>query len=152
MSVYLIYLLIIAGLVFVDQISKLLVMKFMELYQNVTIIPHVLGFRYTRNSGAAWSILEGKMGLFYVVTLIAVSIFIYFLVTEGNLTTKRLYTISLLLMIAGTIGNFIDRLVYQKVTDFIEFLFIRFPIFNFADIFLTIGVGIFAFCILLGKD
>ena len=152
MTVYLIYLAIIAGLLLIDQLSKWLVMKYMALYEPITLIPHVLGLRYTRNTGAAWSILEGKMGLFYIITIVAVGIFSYLLITEGNLTTKRLYTFSLLLMIAGSLGNFIDRLVYQSVTDFIEFLFIRFPIFNFADTFLTIGVALFALCILFGKD
>lgn len=152
MYVYLTYLAIVAGLVFVDQFSKWLVMKYMSLHHQITVIPHVLGFRYTRNSGAAWSILEDKMGLFYIVTILSIGLFVYLLVTDGNLTSKRLYTFSLLLMIAGAIGNFIDRLIYQSVTDFIEFLFIRFPIFNLADTFLTVGVTLFAVCVLLGKD
>lgn len=148
----LIYLLLIAILVILDQITKVVVMNTMKLHQQITLIPELFGLRYVRNRGAAWSMLEGRMIFFYLVTIVAVGFFFYLLIKEGNIHTKKLYTYSMILIIAGALGNFIDRLIYQAVTDFLEFLFIDFPIFNLADIFLTLGTIGFAIAILFSKD
>lgn len=154
---------IILGLILLDQVSKLMILNhyggrdILEVCHDtatycatpaIKIIPGLISFTFNFNEGGAWGLLFGQMMIFYVITLGSFVLF-YFLLKDINLQTKKLYTYGVLLMIAGAIGNFIDRLFHQRVTDFIRFDFIDFPIFNIADICLVVGVTMFAIDILL---
>jgi signal peptidase II len=145
------YLLIIAGLLFIDQLTKTIVMRNMDLYQSIEIIPNFFSFTSHRNTGAAWSMMEGRMVFFYIITIIAVSIFLYFLIKDGDIVNKKVYTYSLLFIIAGALGNFIDRLIYKEVVDFLDFVIFKynFPVFNVADILLTLGTIGFGFAVVI---
>lgn len=154
---------IIILLILIDQISKLMMLnyyggrEFLEAcYDNntacninsFTVIPYILSFTFHFNEGGAWGLLFGQMTFFYIITLAAFVLF-YVLLKDINFKTKKFYTYGVLLMISGGVGNFIDRLFFQRVTDFIRFDFIQFPIFNFADICLVVGVILFALDVLL---
>ncbi|MBC5635890.1 signal peptidase II [Ornithinibacillus sp. BX22] len=124
----------------VDQFTKYLVVKNMELYEQISIIDGFFSLTSHRNSGAAWGILEGKMWFFYIVTIIVIIGIIYYLQKFGK--ESKLFGIALGLILGGAIGNFIDRLFHQEVVDFFDFVIFGydFPIFNIADSALTIGV------------
>jgi signal peptidase II len=124
----------------IDQFTKYLVVKNMELYEQITIIEGFFYLRSHRNSGAAWGILEGKMGFFYVITVIVIIGIVYYLHKYGK--DNKLFASALGLILGGAIGNFIDRLFHQEVVDFFDFIVFGydFPIFNIADSALTIGV------------
>ena len=127
----------------IDQITKFIVDSNMALGQSITIVDDFFNLTYVRNTGAGFSILEGQMTFFYVITLVALCFLLYLLFTSNN--ESKFYILSILMMIAGTLGNFYDRIVYQYVIDFLDFIIIGydFPVFNFADICLTVGVGIY---------
>ena len=98
-------------------------------------------FSYARNTGGGWSIFSGKMWILISATLIALGIFFY-LLKNFDIKKRPLYSIGLSLMVAGTFGNFFDRIVYGYVTDFFDFIIFGYdyPIFNIADTLLVIGV------------
>lgn len=125
-----------------DQGTKWLVVEKMTLGQNIPLIEGFLSFHSHRNTGAAWGMFEGKMTFFYVVTVVIVLVFLYLFHTEGK--KSRLLSISLMLLIGGALGNFIDRVVREEVVDFIRvyipIIQYDFPIFNVADMALTFGV------------
>lgn len=123
-----------------DQLTKYLTVQNIELYEVIEFIPGFMSFTYIQNTGAAWSILEGKMWFFYIVTTIVIGVILYHLYTEGR--NDRIFGIILSVILGGTIGNFIDRLLHQYVVDMIKFEFLQFPIFNLADVFLTVGVAV----------
>ncbi|MCM1598741.1 signal peptidase II [Latilactobacillus sakei] len=103
-----------------------------------TVIPNILGLTYVQNDGAAWSMLAGQQWFFYIVTIIAVGVIGYLFYTSER--SEKLYRIGLTLMLAGALGNFIDRLHLKYVVDMFQLEFINFPIFNVADTALTCGV------------
>ena len=128
--------------VMIDLMSKFSVEAFLELGESITIIPNFFAITYVRNTGAAFSILEGKMIFFYVITVIAVVGMLHYLSkTPKEQIWMRL---SLILMLGGAIGNFIDRVMYQYVRDFLDFTIFGydFAVFNLADSFLCIGVAL----------
>lgn len=125
-------------IVLIDQLTKYLTVQNIALYENIEFVPGLMSFTYLQNSGAAWSILEGQMWFFYLVTVIVVGAILYFLNTEGK--TDKIFGTILAIILGGTIGNFIDRILYQYVIDMIQLEFISFPVFNIADSFLTVGV------------
>lgn len=102
-------------------------------------------FRFAWNTGAAFSFLENAPGVIMAVTfvLIAVLFLFVFLPPRAKLSER----ICLSMVFAGGLGNFIDRLVYGAVADFIEFEFMRFPVFNAADISVVTGAVLFAIII-----
>ena len=132
-----VYAIILFGIILLDQITKIFVSA-QGAGWNVTIIPDLFSLTYSKNSGAAFSSLAGKdwaQTFFIVLTCIILPVlFIIFLRVKKE--QKWLRT-TLILIIAGTIGNFIDRLVFKEVTDFINVHF--FAVFNVADISLTVG-------------
>lgn len=128
---------IIVGL---DQLTKYLTVQNIPLHETIEWIPNLVSFTYHRNTGAAWSILEGQMLFFYIITVIIVGIIIYYLHTYGK--QDKLFGLSLSLILGGAIGNFIDRLFLQYVVDMVRLEFINFPIFNIADMALSIGVSL----------
>jgi len=135
MIIYYIIAMILIGL---DQVSKYLTVQEIALGEVVPVIPNVLSLTYIRNSGAAWSILEDQMIFFYVITVVVVGALIYFLHTEGK--RSPIASTGIAFIMGGAIGNFIDRLHLKYVIDMIRLEFINFPIFNVADMALTIGV------------
>ncbi|CAD2077018.1 signal peptidase II [Phocicoccus pinnipedialis] len=128
------------AIIFLDQITKLLVVKFMEYGESIPLIDGFLYLTSHRNEGAAWGMLQGKMWLFYIITVFVIVVLIMFYRREAK--SSLLLQISLVLLLAGAIGNFIDRLLFQEVVDFADTIIFGydFPIFNIADGSLTIGV------------
>lgn len=139
-----IYYLIALAIIAIDQISKWLIVAKMEIGESFSIIENVLYITSHRNRGAAWGILEGQMWFFYIVTIIVTVVLIYFLQTWAK--GKLMLSLGISFMLAGAIGNFIDRLFRGEVVDFIDvYIFTyNYPIFNIADSSLVIGVIIMA--------
>lgn len=133
-----VYLLITTVLVAIDQITKYLTVQNIPLHEVVDFIPNVVSFTYIRNTGAAFSILEGQMWFFYIITVIVVGFLLYYMYTEAK--DDKVLGVLLALILAGALGNFIDRLLFQYVIDMIKLEFIDFAIFNVADSYLTVGV------------
>lgn len=127
-------------IIFLDQVTKLLVVKFMELGESIPLIDGFLYLTSHRNEGAAWGMLQGRMWLFYIITVFVIVVLVMFYKREAR--TSLLLQTSLVLLMAGAIGNFIDRLFFQKVVDFVDTVIFGydFPIFNVADASLTVGV------------
>ena len=132
-----IYLIVMVGLVAIDQVIKAAIVSHIALGASTTVVPGLLSLTNLHNNGAAWSILEGKMGFFYLISVVALIVMVYLL---WRLRDKWLYELGITLMIAGTLGNFIDRVRIGYVVDMFQLDFINFPIFNFADSCLTVGV------------
>ncbi|MBM7644289.1 signal peptidase II [Scopulibacillus daqui] len=124
----------------IDQLSKWLIVKNMYIGESFQIIPKFLYLTSVRNTGAAWSILQGKMAFFFIVTIIVLIVVVYYMQKIGRV--RPLLGIALALIIGGTLGNFIDRLFRGEVVDFIHvYIFTySFPTFNVADSMLVIGV------------
>ena len=124
----------------IDQLTKKIITATMNIGDSYDVIPHFLNITSHRNNGAAWGILSGKMGFFYIITLIILAVLIIFYIKETKYNAFMQVAISLLF--AGALGNFIDRLFNGEVVDFIDtnIFGYDFPIFNIADSSLTIGV------------
>ncbi|MBB1069755.1 signal peptidase II [Limosilactobacillus sp. RRLNB_1_1] len=132
-----------------DQLLKYWVASSIALGESKTLIPGIVDLTNLRNTGAAWSLFEGQQVFFTIITIIAIVVISYFIWKyrkNGAMLT------GLALIMAGTIGNFIDRLVHGYVVDMFETIFINFPIFNIADMCLTLGVIWLIICILREKD
>lgn len=136
-------------IIVIDQITKFLTINNIPLHETREVIPSILSFTYHQNTGAAWSILEGQMIFFYIVTLIVVGVIVYYLHSYGK--NDKFFAFSLSLILGGAIGNFIDRLFLQYVVDMIRLEFIDFPIFNVADMALTVGVSLMILYLILDE-
>lgn len=134
-----VYFLISLVLIGIDQWIKYWTVANISLHETMEFIPSVLSLTYIRNTGAAWSILEGRMGFFFVVTMIAVVVVTYLLIKHR--TEHWLFTVGLSFVLAGALGNFIDRMRLGYVVDMFQTEFMNFPIFNVADVSLFIGVA-----------
>ncbi|WP_338360518.1 signal peptidase II [Enterococcus faecalis] len=132
------YFLISALLVGLDQWSKYLTVQNISLGETKEFIPGFLSLTHLRNTGAAWSLLEGKMIFFYVITVIVSVVIIYLLIK--NYKKSIWYSVGLSFVLAGAIGNFIDRVRLGYVVDMLQTDFMHFPIFNVADSKLVVGV------------
>jgi len=140
----------IIGIVFIllgillDQIVKIIIRNNMEVGRTIDVIKGFFNITHVENTGAAWGGFSG-----YTVALIIISIAIlgYFIYAYKNIDfkKKRVFSISIIMVISGTIGNLIDRLFFRSVTDFFDFniLGYDFPVFNIADILLVIGFALF---------
>lgn len=137
MFFYIIALFVIA----LDQLTKWLIVKNLELGESIKVIEDFLYITSHRNKGAAWGILQGQMWFFYIITVIVVIGIIYYIQKAAK--GKWLLGISLGLMLGGAIGNFIDRVFRKEVVDFVNtYIFgYDFPVFNVADASLVVGVG-----------
>ncbi|MBO1005210.1 signal peptidase II [Pseudogracilibacillus auburnensis] len=129
--------------IILDQWTKWLIVKKMELYESIPIIDRFFAITSHRNKGAAWGILQDQMVFFYIITVIVVIGIIYFM--QKHARDSMLVAIALSLILGGAIGNFIDRLFRKEVVDFLDFIIFTydFPIFNVADSSLCVGVFLF---------
>ena len=147
----LIWLMIIAGIIFLDQLSKWLTVINLGLGETFPLIEGVFHFTYVRNTGAAFSIFNepDERWIFMsisTVAIIALSIYLW-----KNRKGSKLLCIALSFIVGGGIGNMIDRCILKYVIDMLDFRLINFAIFNVADSFVCVGVGLFALAVILDE-
>lgn len=137
-----IYYLLAVIVVMIDQWTKWLVIKKMELQEKIPVIENFFYLTSHRNKGAAWGILQDQMVFFYIITVLVVIGIVYYM--EKHIKGQKLMAVSFSLILGGAIGNFIDRLFRKEVVDFLDFNIFSYdyPIFNVADMALVIGVGL----------
>lgn len=146
--------LLLAILVLIDQITKYIASVCLQGKDAFVILKNVLEFRYLEggNTGAAFGVLQGKT---IALGIVSVLVAIVLLVVYFKISKKEAYkgvSMALLFMIAGAIGNGIDRFLHQYVIDFIYVKAINFPIFNVADCYVTLAAVALFFLIAFGDD
>lgn len=132
------YAILAAALVVLDQLVKYLVRANIPLGGNAPFIPFILDLTYVQNTGAAFSILRQHTWLL-TLTSAAVVLAMCFLLMKGFFK-NRLGLFSAALVLAGGMGNLIDRAIFGFVTDMFQTTFMEFAVFNVADCCITIGV------------
>lgn len=135
--------LLIALLVFIDQFTKHLAVVHLQDKPPIKLINGVLELNFLKNNGAAFGMLQNQKGFFVMVAFLILVIIAYVLF---RLPDEKRYTpmqILLVVIASGAAGNLIDRLTHDYVVDFIYFVLINFPIFNVADIYVTVSTFVF---------
>ncbi len=129
-----------------DQITKAIVSLKLELNETFPLIKGVVGITLVHNRGAAFGLFRGQANLFILSSLAAI-VLIYFLLKKNR--HDNYYIFSLSLILAGAIGNLIDRLRFGYVIDFLNFYI--WPVFNLADSAITIGGLFLAWAVFKGR-
>ena len=137
-KMFLLDLLIIAAGIFLDRITKLWALADLRGQEAIVLIDGALELHYLENRGAAFGILQNQKIFFLVITTLVALALIYILFRMPAEKQYRLYHIGGSVLLAGAIGNFWDRLTYDYVVDFIYVSLINFPIFNVADIYVSV--------------
>lgn len=136
------YLLLSALLVVLDQAVKFLVRANIPLGGHVSFLPHVLELTYVQNTGAAFSLLSEHTWLLSLISAVVVAAMAVVLLRR--VITHPLGIIPAVLVLSGGLGNLIDRVFLGYVTDMFSTLFMNFAVFNVADIFITVGGALLA--------
>lgn len=140
MMTTLFFILVSVGAVIIDQVTKLLAVKFLMPINTFPIIEGALHLTYSENTGAAFGMLKNSRWVFMVFSVIAIiAIITYFFAAKPR---DKWCILALSFILGGGIGNMIDRVIYGYVVDFIDFRLINFAIFNGADSFITVGAAI----------
>ena len=129
---------IIVGVLIFDLVTKEVAMA-IPLYEIRSFIPGILNFTHYENDGAAWNIFAGNQALLIVISVVFIALISTFYFFERK--NGVVFHIGIALILGGAIGNMVDRVFIGIVRDFLQFDFWRsFPVFNIADVALTIGV------------
>ena len=128
-----------------DQLTKIFIISrcIPNVGDYIKVIPKVISFVYTKNYGAAWGILQNNTIFLIIMTFIGMGIMIAFYIIRLKKVENRAsitFAVATGLIVGGAVGNLIDRLFLGYVRDFINFDFLYFPVFNFADAALSIGI------------
>lgn len=126
-------------LFFIDFISKIIVVNCLEYGKSIIIIPNFFSLTYVKNTGGAFSILDGNI---FLLSIIGIIILFYFIFYIRNNNISKINGICTSLILGGLIGNLYDRIVNNGVIDFLDFIIFKydFPIFNISDIFIVCGI------------
>ena len=141
---------ILAVLIAADQAVKILVEANIPENGVASLIPGVIGLTFCKNTGAAFSFLSDSYWLLLVVRIV-MSIGVAFGLARYYRRISRPLRLGLCLVLAGAIGNLIDPILLGYVRDMFEFYFMKFAIFNVADIYITVGVTLVALCLLFPR-
>src|SRR5574344_1494240 len=140
-------LIIIVGLI-LDRVTKIYATN--NFIENPVQGP-IINLTYLENRGAAFGILQDRRIFFILITVVIVLYLLYYFYKSYK-TNPNILNIALAMIISGALGNFYDRLINVYVVDFIEFSFINFPVFNIADIFVTLGCALMIIYIIFIHD
>jgi len=134
-----------------DQIIKGIVIKNMDLYSKIKIIPNFFSIYYVKNTGAAFSILENNTIFLIVLSVIIILVINQYIAKEKNIDKKSLIFLSIIT--GGIYGNLIDRIIHKGVIDYLAFTIFNysFPVFNLADIAITVGTACLVITMLFNK-
>ena len=131
-----------------DLITKYVICGMFAENEGITAIPYLFNIIVVHNEGAAWGILSGNQIGLIILSILLFAFLVWYFVKEKK--KSWLLVISMAFIYGGCIGNLFDRIVFGYVRDFIQFAFWQsFPIFNFADVFLIVGVILFAIYLII---
>ncbi len=144
---------LVGSLVLLDQLSKFLALHYLSSEASVSVIPDVLDLTLVRNRGVAFGLFSGYAPALF--TVITISLVFLFVITnrshaKASPGTSNVDRWALSLILGGAVGNWIDRLRFAAVIDFIDFRV--WPVFNIADAAITIGVSLYFIRVLMSKD
>nr|MBQ8252427.1 signal peptidase II [Lachnospiraceae bacterium] len=135
-------------LVVMDQVTKYFAVLHLKDQEPVSLIPDVFKLQYLENRGAAFGMLQNGKVFFVFAAIVMLTVIVFVLIKAPVSRKYRPWHVFLVMIAAGGIGNMIDRLRLDYVIDFLYFSLIDFPIFNVADIFVSVGTVLFAVFIL----
>ena len=123
----------------IDQVTKHLAVIHLQPVGEVVVLDGFLSLFYTTNAGMAFGLFQGGRWFFVALTVVILAALTYHYITlQGHFA--KLQRVLLLILAAGALGNFVDRLIQGYVVDFFMFTFIDFPVFNVADIYLVVTI------------
>ncbi len=136
---------------FIDQITKILIGIFLAFEEKLTLIPNFFSLHFIKNYGAAWSILEKNVDFLIMVSLLAIFILYRYMY---NFKHNKRNNFAFGFILGGIVGNLVDRIFLGYVRDFLSFKIItyNYPVFNFADSFIVIGIFLLIIAVLKGED
>lgn len=136
-------------ILFLDQISKVVVSEKLFLHQSIPIVKGFFHVTLIHNRGAAFGILKNQVYIFIVISIVAIILIFSSLFNHQRHKKISCYTIALGLILSGAVGNLIDRVLFGYVIDFLDFRI--WPVFNVADSAITIGAALLGWGILFSK-
>ncbi len=135
-------------LVAVDQITKYIALTQLKPIGSVTFIDGFMDFTFVENRGAAFGIFSGKTWLLLVISIIICAVLVWAMTKMPKTKEYRKLRVTFVLILSGAVGNIIDRALRGYVVDFFEFTFIKWPVFNMADIYVVVGTIVMAVIIM----
>ena len=138
------------GLIAADLLTKLTASKLGS--REVVLIPGVLSLSYIENRGAAFGIMQGRQWLLIVISAVMIAAAVVFYIRRIRDIQYRYLRVLIVFLVAGALGNMIDRIMLGYVRDFIYFKLIDFPVFNVADIYVTVSAVLILIWIILHDD
>lgn len=149
---HIIFVLLTVLMILADQFTKhLAVIELRDKERSIPLIENIVSFTYLENRGAAFGLLQNARYYFIILTVAVMIGCVYYYLKKINDPFIK-YPLALLTLMAGAIGNLIDRIRFGYVVDFISFDVIHFPIFNVADIFVTLAAVYFAFLVISDEN
>lgn len=130
---------VMAGLLILDQFTKYLALTRLKGTSGIVLIQGVLELQYVENTGMAFSLFREQKFLILLLGAILLTVIVFFLFRLPN--GKKFFVVHILLagVIAGALGNMIDRIRFDFVVDFIAFVLIQYPVFNVADCYIVVS-------------
>lgn len=150
LNIYLLPIIFVGFLTAIDQLTKYIITSKLALYETIPVIKDVFAITYIQNEGVAWGMFQGGRIIFLILTILVLLMCFYI---YSNIAEKREFLplrIGIIVLMAGALGNMIDRINLGYVVDFLSFELINFPVFNVADIYVVISM-IFVFILIAFK-
>jgi len=144
------WLLLSTGLLLIDLLTKKWAETALAPVETMPLVEGIIGLRYAENTGAAFSAFAGATVWLSLISLAVCTVVLVYVVRHPEM--GRLEHLSLSMVLSGGIGNLIDRIARGYVVDFFEFQFVDFAVFNFADIFITVGAALLFIALLRGGE
>ncbi len=141
-----IWALIVIGIIALDQYTKHLAITELVKYDTLPLIESVFHLTFVENRGAAFGIMQNQRWFFIIITMIIFIVAAFYFIKYRP--TNRLLLLSVSMIMGGALGNFVDRLRFGYVVDFLDFTLIKFPVFNIADSFIVIGTILMAYYVI----
>ncbi len=139
-------------LICADSLAKYFAYVYLKPVSSIQLPIRFLNLTYVENRGAAFGILQNQKFFFFLVTALALIVTLYYFFSLPYSKLNNIIKFCLVLIFSGTIGNFLDRIFRGYVVDFLEFTFIDFPVFNLADVYLTVGCVLISIILLKAKN
>ena len=131
----------------IDRITKLAALGLLDPAQPINIIPGLFDITLVLNDGAAFGLFKGKAAFFIFISIAVIAAIIIYILKKRDI--GKLNSIALGLILGGAFGNLVDRIIFGRVVDFLDFQI--WPVFNIADSCITIGAALLAYSFFL-KD